>query len=278
MDALDKLNPSSLGFGWPILICLLFSLAFPSVARGQAPDLGAVSIEDLMKIEITSASRKHQRAADVAAAVFVITRDDIRRLGMTTLPDLLRLVRSGWSGIASIALGVTLIAAPAFTSLASAQTLTASDVSVKAAFLYNFAKFAEWSALPSGAPLVVCIVGDDAIAAALVDTVRGQNINGHRLDVLRSPDGATWGGCNLLFVAAVEAQRSIGALSVIRKQPVLTVSDGKGFAQAGGIIEFYVDGGLMRFEINVDSAERSGLRLSSRLLGLAKVIRDRRVQ
>ena len=47
---------------------------------------------------------------------------------------------------------------------------------MKAAFLYNFAKFAEWPALPSGAPIVVCIVGDDAIAAALVETVRGQNI------------------------------------------------------------------------------------------------------
>ena len=59
--------------------------------RARAPDLNQMSIEDLMNIEITSASRKEERAADVAAAVFVITRDDIRRSGMTTIPDLLRL-------------------------------------------------------------------------------------------------------------------------------------------------------------------------------------------
>ena len=73
-------------------------------------------------------------------------------------------------------------------------------------------------------------------------------------------------------------RRSAGGLDAIRTLPVLTVSDGKGFSQAGGIIELYVEGGRMRFAINVDAAERSGLRLSSRLLGLAKVIRDGHVQ
>jgi hypothetical protein len=185
-------------------------------------------------------------------------------------------VRGGWPRMTGIMLAATLIAAPG--AGADNGIDAASDFSVKAAFLYNFAKFAEWPALPAGAPIVACIVGDDMIAAAFVQTVRGQNINDHRLDVSRSPDSVMWRDCNLLFIAAAEVQRSAGALGAIRTQPVLTVSDGKGFAQAGGIIEFYVEGGLMRFEINVDSAERSGLRLSSRLLGLAKIIRDRRVQ
>ena len=56
--------------------------------------------------------------------------------------------------------------------------------------------------------------------------------------------------------------------------PVLTVGDGKGFSHAGGIIELFVEGGKMRFAINMDAAERAGLHLSSRLLGLAKVVRD----
>ena len=154
----------------------------------------------------------------------------------------------------------------------------APDVAVKAAFLFNFAKFAEWPALPAGAPIVVCIVGDDGIAAALVDTVRGQNISGHALEVRRPQDSAAWRACHLLFIADAEARRSAGGLGAIRTLPVLTVSDGKGFSQAGGIIELYVEGGRMRFAINVDAAERSGLRLSSRLLGLAKIIRDGHVQ
>jgi iron complex outermembrane receptor protein len=69
----------------------LFSLPVNSLAQTRVPDLAQVSIEELMNIEISSASRKDQRAADVAGAIFVITHDDIRRSGMTTLPDLLRL-------------------------------------------------------------------------------------------------------------------------------------------------------------------------------------------
>lgn len=76
-----------------LLASVLASMALPSssLAQGRVPDLTQLSIEDLMKIEITAAGRKEQRATDVAAAVFVITQDDIRRSGMTTIPDLLRM-------------------------------------------------------------------------------------------------------------------------------------------------------------------------------------------
>ncbi len=151
------------------------------------------------------------------------------------------------------------------------------EIAVKAAFLYNFAKFAEWPALASGVPIVICVVGDDAIAAALAQTIRGQNIAGHALSVGRPPDAAAWPACHLLFITAADTQ-SVGALRAVKTLPVLTVSDGKGFSQSGGIIEFYVENGRMRFAINVDAVERSGLRLSSRLLGLAKVIRDGHAQ
>jgi len=77
----------------PLLATLfgLVALAAPCFSQSPVPNLSDMSIEDLMNIEITSASRKEQRAMDVAAAVFVITHDDIRRSGMTTIPDLLRL-------------------------------------------------------------------------------------------------------------------------------------------------------------------------------------------
>jgi iron complex outermembrane receptor protein len=72
---------------------LVFALSLSASARAQvpAPDFSEMSIEDLMRIDVTSVSRKEQRAADVATAVFVITHDDIRRSGMTSIPDLLRL-------------------------------------------------------------------------------------------------------------------------------------------------------------------------------------------
>jgi hypothetical protein len=184
----------------------------------------------------------------------------------------------GWRlGIAGIAMAAPFAAA---SGIAAANgTDPVSAVAVKAAFLYNFAKFVEWPALRDGAPIVVCIAGDDEIAAALVGMVRGQNISGRVLEVLRSPDSGTWPDCQLLFIADADVRRAAGGLRGVVTQPVLTVSDGRGFSDTGGgIIELFLDGERMRFAINVDAAERSGLRLSSRLLALAKVIRSGHVQ
>jgi hypothetical protein len=175
-------------------------------------------------------------------------------------------------GTASLALVMTCIAAPG--TAADRSFGPATDVAVKAAFLYNFVKFTEWPALPAGAAIVLCVVGDEGIAAALAETVREQNISGHPLDVRRAQDSTTWRNCHLLFIAEAEAQRSASGLDGIKTLPVLTVSDAKSFSLSGGIIELYIEDGRMRFAINVDAAERSGLRLSSRLLGLAKVTRS----
>jgi YfiR/HmsC-like len=181
-------------------------------------------------------------------------------------------VRGGWAGVASIALAATLIAAPGIAADVS------PEVAVKAALLYNFAKFVEWPALPTDAPIVVCLVGHDGIASALVETVRGQNINGHALDVWVLQDSAKWRACHLLFITDAETRRLAAGLDGVKTLPVLTVSDGKGFSLTGGIIELYVEGGRMRFAINLDAADHAGLHLSSRLLGLAKVIRNSHVQ
>ena len=83
----EWLRPST---GLVLAVCVL-SVAAPLQAQTRPIDLGVATLEDLMNIEITSASRKSERAEDVPAAVYVITRDDIRRSGMTTVPELLRL-------------------------------------------------------------------------------------------------------------------------------------------------------------------------------------------
>jgi YfiR/HmsC-like len=148
------------------------------------------------------------------------------------------------------------------------------DVGVKAAFLFSFAKFVEWPALAPGAPIIACVVGDDGIAAALAETVSGQNISGHPLEVRRPLDSATWRVCQLLFIADANITRSAIGLVAVKALPVLTISDGKDFSRTSGIIELYVEGGRIRFAINADAAERSGLHLSSRLLGLAKIVKN----
>lgn len=177
---------------------------------------------------------------------------------------------------AGIALAIVLVASPEATARDTGDDAAdvVPEVAVKAALLYNFAKFTEWPALPPAAPIVACIIGDDGIAEAFVQTVRGQSIGGHQLDVRRPPDHTAWRVCHLLFIAEVEARRSAAGLSGVRMMPVLTVSDGRGFSQTGGIIELYIENGRVRFAINLDAVGRSGLQLSSRLLGLAKVVRD----
>jgi hypothetical protein len=179
-------------------------------------------------------------------------------------------LRSSTLGAATLTFAIVAVVSPARAVAGD----VADDVAVKAAFLYNFAKFAEWPALAPGGAIALCVVGDGRIANALVETVRGQNIGGHALEVSRPQDSATWRSCHLLFVASAETKRATGGLIGIKTLPVLTVSDGKDFAQTGGIIELFVEGGRMRFAINVDAAEAAGLRISSRLLGLAKVTRN----
>jgi len=181
---------------------------------------------------------------------------------MTRFPT----VGRGWLIAAALALTI----APAVAT----STRVQSNDAVTAAFLYNFAKFAEWTALPPGAPIVVCVVGDDAVAAAFVEIVRKQTVSGHALDTWRPLEAKTWRSCHLLYIAAGETTRAADGLGVLKALPVLTISDRKGFAQSGGIVELYVETARLRFAINVDALERSGLRLSSRLLGLAKIVRD----
>ena len=177
---------------------------------------------------------------------------------------------------AGVAIAGIVLALGAVPAVARAQTASAREV--KAAFLFNFAKFTEWPALPSGVPIAACVVGDDGVASALESMVAGQRIGGHEMSVRRAPDAAAWPTCHLLFIAETEIRRASNPLERIRTMPVLTISDGRGFAQTAGIIELFLEEGRMRFAINVNAAERSGLRLSSRLLGLAKITRDERVQ
>jgi hypothetical protein len=180
-----------------------------------------------------------------------------------------------WS-LLVVSLALLLTPGPAPGVVADSSNQQASDVALKAAIFFNFAKFTEWPALSHDAPLIACVVGDDGIAAAFVEAVRGHKPSERRFDLRRSQDSATWRTCHLLFIAGAEPRRPASGLAGVATLPVLTVSDSKGFALAGGIIELYVEGRQMRFAINVDAAERSGLQLSSRLLGLAKIIRETR--
>ncbi len=177
--------------------------------------------------------------------------------------------RCGWRcTIAALAL-VVLGAPPAWT-----QDVT--EPSLKAAFVYNFAKFTEWppEALPPAAPFVACVLGDGPVGDALTRTVAGRQLWGRTIDVLRVAIDGPLRTCHLLYVSNVTPAQLTAILAALRGAPVLTISDADHFARLGGIAHIFVENGKMRFQLNLELARRSRLQLSSRLLALAALVID----
>ena len=160
------------------------------------------------------------------------------------------------------------------TTAASAQT--ASAPSLRAAFLFNFAKFTEWpaDALPPATPLVICVLGDPAAAAALQQSARNQTVGGHRIVVRKGLDEGPVQSCHVLYVAtAVELQvRTL--LDSVKGAPVLTVGESAFFAADGGSVQLFRENDRMRFAVNIDAVQGQKLRLSAQLLNLAKLVRS----
>ncbi len=145
---------------------------------------------------------------------------------------------------------------------------------LRAAFLYNFAKFTEWGdEVSSPGPLTICVVDDKAVEGALLDLVGGSTINGRTVLISRS---VRLRACHLVYLGVADPARAASVLDELQGAAVLTVSNGDEFVRLGGIVGFFVDEGRMRFAINPDAAQRAGLRLSSRLLQLAKILKDGR--
>ena len=148
---------------------------------------------------------------------------------------------------------------------------TAQDVSteyrVKAAFLYNFVKFVEWPSRVATGPLTLCVAGRNPFGSALADIVRGETVGRRPLEsrVILEPDPA----CHVVFIP--EGANTAAYLRATRGTPTLTVGDATSFIEQGGLVRFYLDNGTVRFAINRDGAERAGLRISSRLLQLARI-------
>jgi hypothetical protein len=154
------------------------------------------------------------------------------------------------------------------------QAQTPSEYQVKAAFLYNFAKFVDWPADAfggNGGQLIIGVVGDDPFGGALDQAIRGKSIGGHSLAVRRLKWGQDLRSCHILFVSSSERKRLPQIIQSLRGASVLTVGDVGEFNQQGGIINFILEANKVRFAINSRGADQARLRISSKLLALAKV-------
>jgi hypothetical protein len=173
------------------------------------------------------------------------------------------------------------LAALALACVASGMLVPATRADVnnaKANMLWNIAKFVEWPGIRSeGAkdvPLVFTILGEDELAVELAGVLSSKTVNGHPVFVrfARRPQDAK--GSQILYVAASELARMTDVLAVVDTAATLTVSDAPGFAAHGGMVGFSSDGDRVRFEVNLNQAERTGLKLSAKLLALARLVTD----
>jgi len=152
-----------------------------------------------------------------------------------------------------------------------------SGPALKAAFLLNFVRFADWPdrVIPAAAPFVLCVRGDESVADVLESIVKGHPVKGHELIVTRVVANTALRGCHLLYMAdSVGLKDSTAMMQSLANAPTLTVSDLAGFAQAGGMVNLIVEGARIRLAINIEAATRASVRISSKLLMLAVVVSD----
>jgi hypothetical protein len=165
---------------------------------------------------------------------------------------------------------IALALLPPFVCRAADESL---EYQVKAAFLLNFTKFIDWpptAFADANSPVAICILGDDPFGGTLNQIVAGEVVNNRKVVAQRTKRIPPPKSCHVLFVSPSEkdVRKTLGGLG----PGVLTVGEGEGFVHEGGMIAFVIENRRVRFEINQGVAESAGLKLSSKLLTVAKAI------
>ncbi|QKT03349.1 YfiR family protein [Ectothiorhodospiraceae bacterium 2226] len=144
----------------------------------------------------------------------------------------------------------------------------ASEYELKAAFLLQFADYVEWPA-PVPVPMRVCVLGHDPFGGVLDELAAA----GSRAVVIERPRSAEQArGCQIVYLGHRDEKALRRDLQRLGSGPVLTVGEGEPFALDGGVIAFRVEHERVRLTVNVGAAQQRELRISSRLLGIARVV------
>lgn len=157
---------------------------------------------------------------------------------------------------------------------ATAQDKSAGEYQVKAAMLFNVAKFVEWPADDSGSnkdAFRMCVIGRNPFGTAL-EGLKGKPVKGRPLLPVQLADIDEIGACKVLFISRSEKRNLAAILNSAGRSGVLTVSDIDRFAASGGIIGFVEVEGKIRLEVNLAAAQQAGLNISSQLLKLARIV------
>ncbi len=151
---------------------------------------------------------------------------------------------------------------------------TSSEYRVKAAFLLNFLKFIEWPKdvfADSEEKIVVAIVGDDPFGALLEEAFAGKTVRGRSVSIIRHKNLPVSTEADVVFVGPSEDRRLREILGSLEGVAILTIGESERFGDAGGMIRLFVENRKVLFEVNPDEAARSDLKISSKLLGIARI-------
>lgn len=144
---------------------------------------------------------------------------------------------------------------------------------VKAAFIYKFVDYVEWpetAFAQPGAPVMIAVIGADAVADELAQIAEGRKVNERAVIVKRIRSGDSLSGVHILFIGSGAVAQLAPLLQAARSLSILTVTEAEGVLAQGSVINFIVVDRRVRFEISRDSASKNKLRLSSRLLAVAQ--------
>jgi hypothetical protein len=177
-------------------------------------------------------------------------------------------------GLLRLALMATLAGA-VFCASAQSMADDSLEYSIKSAFLFKFGEFVEW---PPGTftspeePLVICILGDDPFGSRLDQIVNGHAIGGRPVTVMRLRRSDQLENAHILFISRSERDRMDDIATVLRGKNILTVAE---FAHADVAITLVVENNRVRFDVNLPAVDSAGLKLSSKLLSVARNVRSR---
>ena len=196
----------------------------------------------------------------------------------------LRTVRRPWPhgtrGYRRIAIIAMLFSAcatsPAGHAIAQQSGVIDCEYSIKGAFLYNFGRYVQWpaAAFPDDRALfVIGVLGKDPFGTVLDEIANSAKVDGRTVVARRFATLADYAPCHILFIAAsTDAKVKAEALAKLQNKGVLLVGEEAGLVEQGAVVNFYVENNKVRFEINVGTARQQQLKVSSKLLSLAKIV------
>jgi hypothetical protein len=159
---------------------------------------------------------------------------------------------------------------------AQSQTDNDAEYRVKLAFLYNFAQFVQWppeAFSDPAAPLTMCIAGPDPFQGEIGQALHGRMASGHPIQIKHLKPEEDPRVCHMIFVRAGDRAAVRKILAALKGSNTMAVGESKGFADLGGVINLTLDQNKLRFEINLDAATQARLKISSKLLALAKIVK-----